>query len=384
MLVRPMTSPLLSILFDQIEKRGALTIAEFMALALYHPQHGYYTSAARRTGREGDFYTSVDVSSLFGELLAAQVEECWDVMGRPAAFDIVEAAAANGQLSRDILDALARDAPACAAAVRLHLVETSGAARAVQREVLGPHAAHLASSSAAMPQHIEGIVLANELLDALPVHGVVMGDDGLHERFVTERGGRLVERVGPISTEVLPHYFERLGIMLEPGWRAEVNLSALAWAARTMDRLARGFLVIIDYGHEAPDLFNEAHAGGTLTTYARHVAEHGDGTTPAWLVGPGSRDITSHVDFTSVPRAIQERGGAVLGLVDQTYFLLGLGLTERLEREAQDQSTGAVRRRLAARTLMWPGGLGSTHKVLVAARDVGRPSLRSLRQPRLT
>ncbi len=376
----------LPIILNEIEKRGALTIAEYMALALYHPQHGYYASASRRTGRGGDFYTSVDVSSLFGELLAVQVAECWDRLGRPAAFDLVEAGAANGQLSRDLLDGLARHDPACLDAVTLHLVEASPAARATHRATLGLHASRLATSSASMPARVEaGIIIANELLDALPVHGVVMGDDALHERFVAERDGRLVERSGPVTTAMLPDYFERLGIALETGWQAEVNLSALAWVARAIDRVARGFLIVIDYGYPAAGLYDAAHAAGTLTTYVAHVAGHpGDRDTPAWLAEPGERDITSHVDFTSVPRAIEERGGIVLGVVDQTYFLLALGLTERLAADASARSVTAVQRRIAARTLVWPGGLGSTHKVLVAAKGLGRPALRGLRGGRLT
>ncbi len=375
----------LPVILTEIQKKGALTIAEYMALALYHPQHGYYASASRRTGRGGDFYTSVDVSSLFGRTLAVQVAECWEMMGHPAAFDVVEAGAANGQLARDLLDGLLQDAPECLDAVRLHLAEASPAARAAQPATLGPHAARLVTSAASLPERIEGVVVANELLDALPVHGVVMGNDGLHERFVAERDGRLVQRTGPVTTALLPDYFERLGIVLETGWQAEVNLSALAWVARAIDRLSRGFLIVIDYGHPASTLYDAAHTAGTLTTYAAHVAAPPDERdTPPWLVDPGTRDITSHVDFTSVPRAVEERGGAVLGIVDQTYFLLALGLAARLETGAGDQSMPVVRQRLAARALMWPGGLGSTHKVLVSAKGLGRPALRGLSGGRLT
>src|SRR5690348_16821564 len=156
-----------------------------MDAALYHPTFGYYARASQRSGRAGDFFTSVDVGPLFGELLAAQVAEMFRVLvaqaGAPGdpALDLVEAGAGNGRLSTDILRALKRDHRDCYQRLRLHLAEASATAREAQPGTLGEVADRLAASSAALPESFDGVLLANELLDAMPVHQVVMTTEGL-------------------------------------------------------------------------------------------------------------------------------------------------------------------------------------------------------------
>ncbi|HWQ00206.1 MAG TPA: class I SAM-dependent methyltransferase, partial [Vicinamibacterales bacterium] len=217
---------------------------------------------------------------------------------------------------------------------------------------------------------VTGVLLANELLDALPPHVVVMRRDGLREIFVGVEDDRFVEIEREPSTPEIEAYFARAGVRLEPGWRAEVNLAAVAWVREAARALARGFLLLVDYGHEAAVLYSPSHASGTLTAYSRHVAS----VDPlAWLEAPGTRDLTAHVDLTAVRRAAEEEGLETIGIVDQMYFFLALGLADRLDASS---SLEAVRRRLAARALVQPGGLGSTHKVMVFARGVGRPALR--------
>jgi SAM-dependent MidA family methyltransferase len=225
---------------------------------------------------------------------------------------------------------------------------------------------------------VHGVILANELLDALPTHLVEMTGAGLLEVLVAVDGDRLIEQLGPPSTPELPAYLARVGVTLRPGWRAEINLAATAWVREAAWRLQRGFLVLIDYGHPAPQLYSEARASGTLATFSRHtslVTAPGEGQAPPWLADPGSHDITAHVDLTSATLAAEGAGLTTLMRVDQTYFLLGLGLADRLA-----ESTGSTRRdlerRLALKTLMLPGGLGSTHKVMIYAKDVGIPPLR--------
>jgi SAM-dependent MidA family methyltransferase len=357
-----------------------------MSLALYHPEHGYYARAARRTGRNGDFFTSVDVGPLFGTLLARQFAEMWRVAaeGEPREepqFDLVEAAASNGQLARDVLDAAQATDPEFYAAIRLHLVEASAAARAGQRAMLGPHADKVVASTGRLPDAVHGVIYANELLDALPVHSVTMTAQGLREHYVDLRGDRLVERVGRPSTEALERYLAAANVRLEPGMRAEINLSALAWMTRASLTLHRGFLVLIDYGHEAHELYSPTHAHGTLTTFHRHVADQGRASVdaplqPTWLEDPGNRDITSHVDLTSIRRTAEELGCATAGILDQTYFLLALGMSDLVD--SHDMSLAATRRRLALKTLLLPGGLGSTHKVMIFEKGVHAPQLRGL------
>jgi SAM-dependent MidA family methyltransferase len=371
-----------------IRERGALTVAAFMEIALYHPQAGYYARAARRSGRAGDFFTSVDVGPLFGELLEIQIAEMAEIVGRTAgqhpgpspagavddAFDLVEAGAGNGRLAADILRAARRRDPRTYDRARLHLVEASPAARAAQRETLAEVVDRLHTSDETLPSSFEGVLLANELLDALPVHQVVMRQDGLREVYVDEQAGRLVTREGPLSTPDLAAYLHRLGVTLERGWRTEISLRAAAWIRDAARRLRRGFLLLIDYGHEARELYSATHAGGTLSAFARHTMSGAEAAPdrPAWLASPGDQDITAHVDFTSVRTAAEAEGLTTLGFLDQTYFLMGL--LEASGLSALDGST-TLQHRLALKTLLMPGGLGSTHKVMILARNVGTPSL---------
>ena len=288
-----------------IRERAPMTVAAFMEAALYHPELGYYARAAQRSGRAGDFFTSVDVGPLFGELLEIQLAEMADLLQTPA-LDLVEVGAGNGRLSADLLRAARHSHPHTYDRIHLHLVERSAAARAAQRETLGDVAERLMSSKPALPQSFEGVLLANELLDALPVHQVVMREDGLREVYVD---GNCHTCEGPLSTPDLADYFKTTGVALEPGWRAEVNLQAVAWVRDAARRLRRGFMILIDYGHEARDLYSPGHADGTLMSFSAHRAprEKAD-VRPSWLERPGDQDITAHVDFTSVRRAAEDEG----------------------------------------------------------------------------
>jgi len=361
-----------------------MTVAAFMDLALYDPHVGYYARAARRSGRAGDFFTSVDVGPLFGELLEVQVADVFQISDFRFQIDLVEVGASDGRLAADILRAAKRRDAALYDALRLHLVEASAEARAAQRATLADVADRLASSSPELPESFEGVLIANELLDALPVHQVVMREDGLREVYVDRgEGGSARPALHTLedepSTPALQQYLDALGVRLEPGWRAEINLRAIDWIRNAARRLRRGFIVLIDYGHEARDLYSAGHSAGTLTTFARHRSagpeqspepgrrSPGEGR-PIWLRDPGEQDLTSHVDFTSVRAAAEAEGMTTIGFLDQTYFLLGLssGLTN--EQLAHSN--------LQFKTLVLPGGLGSTHKVLILGKGVGTPALR--------
>jgi SAM-dependent MidA family methyltransferase len=372
-------SALLPRLLDTIRQHGPLTVAQFMERALYDVEHGYYTGAAQRSGRHGDFFTSVDAGPLFGRCLAAFVDRAWRALDRPARLDLVEVAAGNGRLMRDLLDGLAMDAPDALSAVRVHLVERSAPARAQHADRLGPHAPRVVASAADLPPRVDGVLLANELLDAFPVHRVVMTDQGLREAHVVERDGRLALAAGPLSSAGLATYFERLGVALAPGTVADISPAAVSWVAEAGRRLARGAMLLVDYGHEAGDLFSPRHANGTLVSFARHQLDSAPGGDtpgrPAWLDAPGARDLTAHVDFTSVASAATSTGCTREWLVDQTTLLLGLGLADFLVNSGGD-GLAAVRTRLAATTLVSPVGLGASHRALMLSRQLADPARR--------
>ncbi len=379
------------VIADRIRASGPISFAEFMELSLYHPELGYYARASQKTGRAGDFFTSVDVGAIFGALLAKQFAEMWRLIGpraespEPGAFDLVEAGAGNGRLARDILDAAQRNDPDFYSAIRLSLVEQSQAARDAQVQTLGPHANVLVHSGAGLPEEVRGVIYANELLDALPTHAVIMTDRGLREVFVDlvdpstlrepqgrpEQGRgttgsgqapRFVECVEELSTPRITEYLARAGAEMRVGWRAEVNLRAENWTTAAAGSLRRGFMVLIDYGHDERELYDASHAAGTLTSY-KHHSQFAD-----MLQEPGDTDITAHVDLTAVTRAAERAGLDVIARLDQTYFMLGLGIT--------DLEGLSLRQRLALKTLLLPGGLGSTHKVLIFGRSVGTPALK--------
>lgn len=364
-----------------------MTVAEFMELALYHPEHGYYTSAIRRSGSEGDFFTNVDVGPAFGEMLAVQLEEMWRILEAQgkSVFHLVEAGAGDGRFTRDILDAAAAERLDFLERVRVTLVDRSAAARAGHTSTLAAYGndsvrAHTAAiaveSCADLPLRVSGVILANELLDAMPVHVLEATTSGLKEVYVAEREGELIQSLGPLSDAALAEYIDSLHIACEAGTRLEVGMQAVDWMRRAAATLECGFLVLIDYGHEARELYSATHRSGTLTTYRRHTAgmRH-------WLEAPGESDLTAHVNLTAVRHAAESAGLLTLAVVDQTYFLAALGILERLSSESD---AIAVSRRLAAKTLLMPGGLGSTMKVMVFAKNVGQPALRGLSWGRLT
>jgi SAM-dependent MidA family methyltransferase len=319
----------------------------------------------------------VDVGPIFGQLLATQFAEMWRVIKgdgkvfRPDRaknlpvpfFDLVEAGAGSGRLSRDVLDAAETHDPEFYSAIRLSLVERSPAARAAQTETLGPHASRLVYSDAILPETVTGVIFANELLDALPTHVVVMTPSGLREVYVDlADDGRFIEQAGELSTPRLAEYLARAGAEMRVGWRAEVTLATEDWTKTAARSLRMGFLVLIDYGHDEGELYGASHAAGTLTSFKKH-SQLAD-----VLQEPGETDITAHVDLTAVTRAARQEGLDVLARLDQTYFLLGLGITEL--------DGLSLHQRLGLKTLLLPGGLGSTHKVLIFGKAVGKPSLK--------
>ena len=371
-----MNSPLLDLIRTRIRERGPLTVAAFMDLALYHPGFGYYTRSARRSGASGDFVTSVDMGPLFGELLATQLAEMASLLGAPQSpFTLVEAGAGDGRLSHAMLRGLKKVAPHLCSHTHLHLVEKSAAAREAQRAVLTAWTGQ-AIGSDQLPDEFEGVIVANELLDAMPVHQVVMRETGLIETYVDCEGERLVTRDGPLSSETLRSRLSSSGTPLAAGARAEISLAASDWVRDAAKRMRRGFMLLIDYGDEAARLFGAGREAGTLTTYRRHHQEDAAGG-PQWIDNPGEQDITAHVDFTGIRDAAAAQGCTSLGLMDQTYFLMSLA-GPRVESFDDAE-------RLAFKSLVLPGGLGSTMKVLVLAKNMGAPSLRCSSGPaRLT
>ena len=318
---------LLDLIRAEIRADGPITFARFMERALYEPGLGYYRSADARPGRSGDFLTAPEADPIFGAALARQLAEVWRRAGEPAAFTVREPGAGTGTLAVATLRALARTEPALAARVRWQPVEIEGARTTAFAATLADAGfGGVAIADDAAP--IVGVIVANEILDALPVHRLIGRPSGVRELLVAiaSDDGQALEEVEAVPTD--PRLGERLAaecIVLADGQRAEVCLGLDDWIAAEAAHLERGVLLAIDYGYPAPELYDPVRrAAGTLRAYVRHRV-HDD---PFRHVG--RQDLTAHIDVTAVERAAAAAGLDHLGTTTQAEFLTGLGIGELL------------------------------------------------------
>jgi SAM-dependent MidA family methyltransferase len=349
------------LLAARIRERGPIPFAEFMREALYHPEFGYYSR--KETQRFTDFYTSVDVHPIFACLMARQLAEMWKLLGLPTEFVVAEAGAGTGRLAAQILDFSARELPDFYAAVRYIAVEQSAARRADHSAALERHiAAARAHSAAVFPGRIEtGCILSNELIDALPVHRVFMEGDRLREVYVTLRGDALAEELSPVSTPEIAEYFQKQNIALLGGQQAEANLEACRWIEEAGRRVGCGFVITVDYGHDAGGLYDPRHMHGTMLAYAGHT------TSEDYLRAPGEQDLTAHVNFTALDLWGQRSGLVRTGYVTQMEFLMALGRANEFGDlyDPGSSEVDRVKARLKLKTLIHPAGMGETFRVFI-------------------
>jgi len=353
------------------EEGGGIPFAEFMAFCLYHPEYGYYMTQRSRIGREGDFFTSSSVHSLFGRLIARQLRQMWELLGR-GPFTVAEQGAGEGHLALDILDAVREEAPDFYAQLHYRLVEISPDKRARHAQLLVAHGERIGWCALEELGGMEGCFLSNELADAFPVHLLEKKDGELQEVFVTVAGDGFGEELRPLSTPAIVEHFRWLGTEPVEGNRAEVNLLAPDWMREVGRLIKRGFVLTIDYGYPAAELYAPWRRNGTLMCYHRHSS----GENPYLHVG--SQDITAHVDFTALQRAGEEEGLATLWFGEQYRFLMALGFVEalmELEARTPDEKTARALRLTLKNLILPEGGMGETFKVLVQGKGVGTPEL---------
>ena len=376
-------TPLAELLAERIRRYGLLTFADYMRECLYHPVHGYYSKAESK--RFADYYTSVDVHPIFGRLLARQFAEMWENLSRPEKFTLVEAGAGVGRLAAHILDFSKAKLAAFYGALHYVAVERSAARREQGSVRLRGHAEHF-SASVEIPAHIPaGCLFSNELMDALPVHRVVMeslhrlkpvplGEGALKEIFVGFHDGRFVDVLAPVSTCAITEYFGTQNIALQEGQHAEAGLEACDWITEVGRRLERGYVLTIDYGHPASELFDEHHMRGTLLAYQNHrVSEE-------FYAAPGEQDLTAHVNFTALETWGKRSGLETVGCTSQTAFLLALGQGNEFADLYNDGETEAerVRSRLQLKTLIYPEGMGERFQVLIQQKGVSEAQMTGL------
>lgn len=343
------------IIIKEIQKNGPISFRDFMEMALYYPELGYYNSSKNRIGKKGDFYTNSNMSSAFGELLARQLEEMWHILGEKK-FMVVEIGAGTGLLSMDVLKYLNRNKE-LSGELEYFIVEKSPALREEQKKLLGSSVKWCDSIQEL--SRLEGCIFSNEVVDAFPVHKVVM-DEELMEIYV-DYDNVFIETLKPAYAE-LNDYFSELGVVLPGGFRTEINLDAVKWTKEIASLLERGFVITIDYGYPSSELYQDYRNRGTLMCYHKHTANE----NPYEHIG--GQDITSHVNFSALAHWGRKNGMEKCGFTDQMHFLLGLGIEEYLQKMQMDEPKNYLNKMLPLKTLLME--MGETFKILIQGKAV--------------
>jgi len=335
----------LSLIRKEIEAAGGwIPFARYMELALHAPGLGYYAGGARKFGAQGDFVTAPELGRLFGRTLARQLREF------PR---ILELGAGTGALAETLVDELGCE---------YWVLETSADLRERQRQRLGGKVRFLD----ALPERFSGAIVANEVVDAMPVHAVAWRDTGIYERGVVFEDARLQweehEAPGGLRDEaqkisVPTPYISELGMV---GW---------GWMKTLAERLESGAIFVIDYGFPRREYYHPDRSMGTLMCHHRHRS-HGD-----VFFDPGGQDITAHVDFSALAAAAREGGLEVLGYASQAQFLVNCGITEVLAEANVENALHYAPLAAEAQKLLSPAEMGELFKVLAAGRDVKGPLL---------
>jgi SAM-dependent MidA family methyltransferase len=342
-----------------IRREGVISFHDWMKAALYDPDGGYYQRSDRaRWGREGDYRTSPERSELFAATFAHYFAGLSDEL------TIVECGVGDGSFAYGVLSTLRDQSPAIFARTRYIVSEVSADARRRARERLAEFADRVEFCSDLVSVN-RGIYFANELLDAFPVHRVLKTEEGLSEFYVTvDSSGEFVWTTGPVSTPRLAEFCNAHSLL--NGQIIEVNLAIDDWLAQVATKLEHGFLITVDYGAEAIDLYDPAQRPeGTLRGFSRH------GFVDDLLAQPGEFDLTTTVDWTQVKTVGERLGFQLVEFDSQDKFLLKAGLLDQLEyrlskAETEGQKTALT---IGAREMILPGGMASSFQVLVQKRS---------------
>lgn len=375
----------------EIQISGPISFARFMELALYHPTFGYYmrfldkTDAEQpagelgedRIGWTGDYYTSCDVSPVLATSVAKQIAQMDDLLGRPDPFTIVEMGAGKGVLARDVLTACETASETLSKRLRYVIIERSPMMQASQQRLLAPWIGEqgcvtwLGGLAELPTEQIEGVLLSNELVDAFPVHRIRIVEGEPREVWIDYIDGRFSERLQPCSTPELQDYLQRLSdheVVLAEGVCADINVLAIPWMKEVANTLRRGFVMTIDYGHLAHDLYGPERKKGTLLCYYHHMASD----DPYRRVG--LQDMTAHVDFSTLAAVGEAEDLHVTGFTNQMSFLTSLGV----ERVLESLEPGSAEFQSVLQ-LLRPNGMGSTFKILIQHKGMEKPELDGLR-----
>jgi SAM-dependent MidA family methyltransferase len=338
---------------------GWMSFARYMELVLYAPGLGYYSAGARKLGADGDFTTAPELSPLYGHCIAQQAREILAL----GLDEILEVGAGSGALAAALLEELDRLG---ATPKSFLILELSADLRARSRDLLAARVPHLMDRIAwlnVLPPAFAGLIIGNEVLDAMPVHVVRAAAQGIEEGGVVASQGErpFAWSFRPASGEVRAAA-ERLG--LAPGYVTEIGLAARAFVRSAGAILERGVMLFVDYGFPAREYYHPQRAQGTLMCHYRHRA-HAD---PFFL--PGLQDVTAHVDFTAIAEAATGVELDVLGYATQEQFLVNCGITDLMLRTPPEEAARYLPQAAAANKLLAPSEMGELFKAMALGRGV--------------
>jgi SAM-dependent MidA family methyltransferase len=364
----PENTELVQIIRHEIARLGPMSCERFIELALYHPRLGYYSQERLRIGRKGDFITNVSVGKIFGELLADEMVELWEILGRPGEFTIVEAGAETGELASDLLSRLSQSQPAVS--WNYFITEPSEAKQRQQKQQLSGTMVRWVGSLHELGP-ITGIIMGNEILDAIPPRVVQFSGNQWWEVSVAVENGGFKFSLEPIKDQRLTAEIGKIPGHVPQPYRTEINLGAQEWTRAAGETLRRGFILLIDYGYSRGDYYSPLRTEGTLTAY-RNQRRQTD-----IFDGIGETDITAHIDFTAIAEAGLNAGCHLLGFTDQHHFMVGAGesrmraLENGNDRQERDQFIRTYK------MLMHPEMMGLAFKYLLMGKEVPKMSLPS-------
>ena len=349
---------------ESIRREGPITFRDWMNASLYDPVEGYYQrSDLKRWGREGDYRTSPERSELFAASFARYFAKLYDELQQPEEWTIIEGGGGDGRFAAGVLRTLADQFPSVFAATRYRIQEVSNDARRRAEETLSKFKFRERVQFGPDLKVASGIYFSNELLDAFPVHRVAQNRGVLSELYVAvDSNDRFVWLNGPLSTERLSEFCRAHSVELAEGQVIEINLGIDDWLSQVAGKLSNGFLITVDYGAEASELYDSAQRpNGTLRGFSRH------GFVDDLLAQPGEYDITSSVNWTQVKTVGERLGFEVFEFLSQDKFLMKVGLLDELELQLRKAETEAekVSWTTGAREMILPGGMGSNFQVLV-------------------
>jgi len=362
-----MSEQLSEIVQKNIRDEGPISFRDFMEMALYYPEFGYYTSTKEKFGKEGDYFTAPFFTNVYGCIIAKQLEEMWFLTGKKE-FTIVEYGAGNGLLCADILNQLKKNT-SFYKILTYCIIEKSEPLRKEQKRNLAEHKISWINSIEEISP-FTGCVLANEVLDNFSVHKVVKKQNELTEVFI-DHINEFCEVLKPAQYH-LKEYFKQLNVELPNDFCAEINLQAVDWLKKISASLTKGFVITIDYGFPSSELYKSYRSLGTIICYYKHSVND----QPYSHIG--EQDITAHVNFSALDHFGSKNGLMNCGFTTQSHFLSGLGLTEHLrELEVKEKNIFDFTKNLMVlHTLLL--SMGRKFKVLIQQKGLQRPRLSGL------